>query len=314
MTVIEYFTIQNRDEQIYWLNQIGKSDWGAGKYLYELLRDGKLKSLTGEQTLVGLLVDGRNLVSFCTFANLDEIQPTDLGPWLGFVYTFPEYRGKHGAGILLDYWECVGTAMGKEALYISTDHKGLYEKYGYEFYQILKDVNGEDCRVYRKVLKKDFVPESVFKNREMRGNEFKAKITENAKAKVINSVAPCGFSCNHCFLGKWCGDCRSDFNCCSFATLYEKGRCPNLFCCREKQIEGCWECSELEDCSKGFYGNKDGGNDCKSQALFIRKYGLENYMKMQDKLHAKYKFEKIQEVLKEDVNKSLEILEKVWNE
>ena len=44
MRVIEYFSC---DRPEYWLCQIGKSDWRAGKYLYELLRENKLKSLVG---------------------------------------------------------------------------------------------------------------------------------------------------------------------------------------------------------------------------------------------------------------------------
>ena len=33
------------DDQNHWLSEINKSDWRAGKYLYELLRDQKLKEL-----------------------------------------------------------------------------------------------------------------------------------------------------------------------------------------------------------------------------------------------------------------------------
>ena len=33
------------DEQSRWLNEIQKSDWGAGQYLYELLRDHRLKDM-----------------------------------------------------------------------------------------------------------------------------------------------------------------------------------------------------------------------------------------------------------------------------
>lgn len=86
----------------------------------------------------------------CTLAPLDDIQPTELSPWIGFVYTFPEYRGHHYAGILLEYAESLACVMGKEYIYISTGHTGLYEKYGYEFFKTEKDVLGEDSRVYRK--------------------------------------------------------------------------------------------------------------------------------------------------------------------
>jgi len=45
-----------------------------------------------------MLTDGEKLVAFCTFAPRDEIWPTDLTPWIGFVYTYPEYRGRRNAG------------------------------------------------------------------------------------------------------------------------------------------------------------------------------------------------------------------------
>ena len=41
------------------------------------------------------------LLGFCTFADQDEIQPTPLTPWIGFVYIFPEARGKRLSGLLL---------------------------------------------------------------------------------------------------------------------------------------------------------------------------------------------------------------------
>ena len=37
--------------------------------------------------------------------------------------------------------------------------------------------------------------------------------------KGIDPIACCGFSCNHCFLGEWCGSCRTAYNTCSFATV-----------------------------------------------------------------------------------------------
>ena len=92
MQVIEYFTTEQKD---HWLNEIKKCDWGAGQYLYQLLSENNLKKTVGETALVPMLVDGDRLVAFCTFAPLDDIQPTNLSPWIGFLYTFPSYRGQH---------------------------------------------------------------------------------------------------------------------------------------------------------------------------------------------------------------------------
>ena len=89
-----------------------------------------------------------------------------------------------------------------------------------------------------------------------------------------DSVAYCGFSCNHCFLGEWCGSCRTDYNCCSFATLCEGGVCPQAACCRKKGYDGCWECPELDGCRLGYYGKEaEGEYACKAAAMFIRAHG-----------------------------------------
>lgn len=152
MEIIEYFASENQE---HWLNEIKKSDWGAGQFLYQLLSENDLKNKVGKTAVVPMLVDETKLVAFCTFAPFDDIQPTDLTPWIGFVYTFPEYRGHHYAGMLLEYAESIAKVMGKEALYISTNHVGLYEKYGYSFLEIAKDIGGEDSRVYQKILNKD---------------------------------------------------------------------------------------------------------------------------------------------------------------
>ena len=110
MKIIEYFATDNKE---HWMREIGKADWGAGQYLSQLLKENRLKSMVGETALVLMLVDGEKLISFCTFAPYDDIQPTELSPWIGFIYTFPKYRGQHCAGMLLDYVESIATVMGR---------------------------------------------------------------------------------------------------------------------------------------------------------------------------------------------------------
>ena len=149
MEIIEYFSSGNRE---HWLSEIGKSDWSAGHFLKKLLETEKFKETVGENSEVLLLSDEEELVSFCTFADFDDIQPTELTPWIGFVYPFPKHRGHRHAGKLLAYAEKLAKEKGFEKIHISTNHVGLYEKYGYEFFQIMKDIDGEDSRVYIKNL------------------------------------------------------------------------------------------------------------------------------------------------------------------
>ncbi|WP_276752754.1 GNAT family N-acetyltransferase [Treponema succinifaciens] len=303
MKIIEYFT---SDDKAHWLGEIAKADWGAAKFLHQLLSEGKLKETLGDSALVPLLTDGEKLVSFCTFAPIDDVQPTELSPWIGFVYTAPEYRGHRYAGEVLNWAESVATVMGREAVYISTDHTGLYEKYGYEFFRTAKSVGGEKTRIYRKELSADGGEKQ---KRLENGGRWKAQIVEAAK-QGVDMTAICGLSCAHCFLGEWCGGCRSVFNCCSFGTMFPGGKCPNVKCCKEKNLDGCFDCPELEKCEKGFYTpSNDGAAASKAQAIFIRQHRKEAHRKVLDNLHKKYKFQKMQEILGQSVEEGIRILE-----
>ncbi|MBR2223035.1 MAG: GNAT family N-acetyltransferase [Christensenellaceae bacterium] len=147
MQIVEYFSSKNRE---YWLSEIKKSDWIAGEYLYRLLSENRFKALVGENSQVFLLEDKGELLAFCTLSEMDDIQPTKLTPWVGFVYTYPPHRNKGYMGLLLTHAEEEAKKQGFHRIHISTGHTGLYEKYGYRFMAIQKDTAGEDSRVYIK--------------------------------------------------------------------------------------------------------------------------------------------------------------------
>ena len=69
---------------------------------------------------------------------------------MGFVYTFPEYRGHRYIGKLFEEIGNILKAEGFSKVYISTDHEGLYEKYGCTFMTEAKALNGDDSRIYEK--------------------------------------------------------------------------------------------------------------------------------------------------------------------
>ncbi|WP_215696883.1 GNAT family N-acetyltransferase [Clostridium sp. MCC353] len=149
LEIKEFYSSEDKE---YWLEQIKKSDWRAGQYLYNQLSQGTLKELCGETTRVFLLIDDRSLVSFCILAEVDEVRDTGLTPWIGFVYTFPQYRGRRYVGRLLDFAQKTAKNDGANQVYISTGEIGLYEKYGYSFYQMMKTKDGADTRVYTRKL------------------------------------------------------------------------------------------------------------------------------------------------------------------
>ena len=145
MRVIEYFQVEDRAA---WLEKIRESDWSAGQYLYMLLKNDQLCQYAGDKARVLLLTQGENLISFCTLSEWDDIPETELMPWIGFVYTFPKFRGKRYMGRLLCHARSLAKADGFSRLYISTDQPGIYEKYGFHFLEIMKDRRGGASMVY----------------------------------------------------------------------------------------------------------------------------------------------------------------------
>lgn len=147
MKVLNYF---DSDRQEHWLGQIQGCDWRAGKLLYEWLRDGRFFKEVGRSSKLLLLTEEDRLLSFCTYAEKDDIQPTERSPWIGFVYTFPPYRGHRYVALLFEEVERIARAAHVPEVYISTDHIGLYEKYGCSFLCMMDDRHGNPSRVYVK--------------------------------------------------------------------------------------------------------------------------------------------------------------------
>ena len=139
-------------------------------------------------------------------------------------------------------------------------------------------------------------------------NRIKNKLCQQAK-KGVDQIAYCGLSCGYCFLASCCGSCRTNYNTCSYALSSTDGVCPNAACCKEKGLDGCYECSELYECKKGFYSLGKDTNAIRAMALFIQKYGKKELLRVMDTMHSKKKKKKIQEVLGEQIDEGLKILE-----
>ncbi len=149
MQIISYFESQNQAELTEKLSQV---DWSAAKFLVALLNENRFFEMLGGWGDIYLMMDGGNIVSFATLTGQDSVRDETLVPWSGFVYTAPEYRGHRYAGQLLRHIEGEAAKMGYSRLYISTDHVGLYEKYGYTYLENRLDYWGDDTRVLYKDL------------------------------------------------------------------------------------------------------------------------------------------------------------------
>ena len=147
MEIIEYFESENK---LKWTEEIRKMDWGAAKFLAELLTENRFANVLGEGGKLYLMIDGDKLVSFITLTHQDCIADEKLFPWLGFLFTSPEYRGHRYGEAIINYAVSEAKTQGYDRLYLATDHIGLYEKYGFSYMETRADVWGGDCRIYVK--------------------------------------------------------------------------------------------------------------------------------------------------------------------
>ena len=92
------------------------------------------------------------------------------------------------------------------------------------------------------------------------------------KNQLIDSIAYCGLICKLCFRSEKCYGCKSTNNECDNNLSDES--CFQKECCISKGFSGCWECSDLENCSKGIF-SLDNYSKVKAFALFIQKNGTD---------------------------------------
>ncbi len=149
MEIFDYFTAEDKE---HWRGEIAKADWRAAAFLLELLADPRrLGELLGETKLY-LLTENGSLAAFATLSEQDSIRDESLRPWIGFVYTFSQFRGRRLSEKLMRFAERQAAAEGAQKVYVCTDHIGLYEKYGYRYEESREDYWGEISRIYSKNL------------------------------------------------------------------------------------------------------------------------------------------------------------------
>lgn len=95
-----------------------------------------------------LLLENDKIIGCAGLVTNDFISRMDLYPWVCALYIEEEYRG-NGYGSLLLEQAKIDARMGNFSyLYLSTDHIGYYEKYGYKYIDIGYHPWGDSSRIY----------------------------------------------------------------------------------------------------------------------------------------------------------------------
>lgn len=78
----------------------------------------------------------------------DFISRHDIYPWLCSLYIEPDYRGNRLSDMIFIHAREIVGSLGYEKLYLTTDHDGFYEKFGWQRMEDGYGINGDSCRIY----------------------------------------------------------------------------------------------------------------------------------------------------------------------
>lgn len=154
MKITEFYSL-SENEQKYWNEKISQCDWDAGLYLADLIKNGDFKKVSGEHAEVLLLTEDDELAAFCTYVDFDEIESDAMKPWIGFVYTFPSFRGNRSSEKLVEYAVELAKKDGFDTIYVSSEETGLYEKYGFQFVEWHTSVHEYETKIYKRTIRQN---------------------------------------------------------------------------------------------------------------------------------------------------------------
>lgn len=81
----------------------------------------------------------------------DFISRHDLFPWFCSLFIEPEERGHEYGKLLLEHAIEETAKLGFDHLYLTTNHDGYYEKYGFKRIEDGIDLEGKPTRIYEKL-------------------------------------------------------------------------------------------------------------------------------------------------------------------
>lgn len=94
-----------------------------------------------------LLKDGQPIGCYGLVTN-DFISRHDLYPWFAALYIDPRERGQALGSRLLQHAAQETAQLGFATLYLTTDHDGYYEKYGWQRIEDGYERDGTPVRIY----------------------------------------------------------------------------------------------------------------------------------------------------------------------
>ena len=147
-------------ESVYWNQTIEyakKVEWRAGLVLAEMMIDNKFTDFER----VVILIDENIIKGFCTIVKEDCLKDVPYTPFIGFLYIDINERGNRYSKVLIDECSKYAFDLGFKKIYLTSDHIGLYEKYGFiKTGKYISIYNNEE-QLFEKELKEIYIPYQI---------------------------------------------------------------------------------------------------------------------------------------------------------
>lgn len=102
---------------------------------------------------VFVAMEGDKLLWFCTFTKEGWISNCEYAPYVGFMFVDEGYRGKRLSERLIDSVEDYAKTLDFKNLYIVSDLRWLYEKYGFNKIDESIDTQGPKKTIFCRAIK-----------------------------------------------------------------------------------------------------------------------------------------------------------------
>ncbi len=121
----------NKD-RTYWNELIAFSrhcSWDPGKNLANRMENNDFK----DKEQIFAAIEDDEIAGFCVFEENGYIPPEyDYHPFINLVFVDESYRGKRVSEKLIEKALSYGKELGLDKVYLKSEHRGLYEKYGFK--------------------------------------------------------------------------------------------------------------------------------------------------------------------------------------
>ncbi|MBQ6559791.1 MAG: GNAT family N-acetyltransferase [Erysipelotrichaceae bacterium] len=121
--------------------------WNAGSFLADKMKRNDF--FDWERVIIA--TEQERIIGFCSFTEKDALpEYYDFKPFIGFVFVDENRRGNRVSERMIDQAVRYAEKTGFSKVYLTSDERGLYEKYGFEKIGDYETIHGTKEQLFQR--------------------------------------------------------------------------------------------------------------------------------------------------------------------